>query len=267
MRQVAIAIALAAAVAGSERSHPAPQRDTRGILTDETLPTRYAQREAKAPAAARLRVDIMRNDLSRHNATFDVSYTTAVESNARARAVVRPPPALTQLAAPADNDTAASSFKIDSKPVNQRVRGARQVSGTDVDACAAGASLLLPTTPVKDQGWRCGSCWAFAAVGAYEDAVLARGYREQDLSEQQVLTCSGCVCSPRPVRPCLQRARVSVIARAARFAAVCAGTAAATAAGLRTSGRGSAPLASSMSRLSPTLAKMGRASPQQAAPG
>ena len=44
-------------------------------------------------------------------------------------------------------------------------------------------------TPVKDQA-NCGSCWDFAATGAFESAVLIADSVEWDLSEQQVLDCN-----------------------------------------------------------------------------
>ncbi|XP_035706242.1 cathepsin L1 isoform X1 [Folsomia candida] len=43
-------------------------------------------------------------------------------------------------------------------------------------------------TPVKYQG-RCGSCWAFAAVGAMESQILIKGENQQILSEEQVVDC------------------------------------------------------------------------------
>jgi C1A family cysteine protease len=50
-------------------------------------------------------------------------------------------------------------------------------------------------TPVKSQG-SCGSCWDFAATGAFEANVKKHDGIEYDLSEQQVLSCniyeSGC---------------------------------------------------------------------------
>lgn len=52
-------------------------------------------------------------------------------------------------------------------------------------------------TPAKDQG-QCGSCWAFASVGALESHLLAAGlpFSPTDLSEQQLVSCylnsSGC---------------------------------------------------------------------------
>jgi C1A family cysteine protease len=44
-------------------------------------------------------------------------------------------------------------------------------------------------TPVKNQG-NCGSCWDFAATGAFEAAIKKHDLIEYDLSEQQVLSCN-----------------------------------------------------------------------------
>lgn len=44
-------------------------------------------------------------------------------------------------------------------------------------------------TPVKSQGG-CGSCWDFAATGAFESAIKIHDGIEYDLSEQQVLSCN-----------------------------------------------------------------------------
>lgn len=44
-------------------------------------------------------------------------------------------------------------------------------------------------TPAKNQG-NCGSCWAFASVGAMESHILKNGGPAYDLSEQQQVSCN-----------------------------------------------------------------------------
>jgi C1A family cysteine protease len=53
-------------------------------------------------------------------------------------------------------------------------------------------------TPAKDQGYSCGSCWAFAAIGAYESAYLIANNKDAmqadkltiNVSEQEALDCT-----------------------------------------------------------------------------
>jgi C1A family cysteine protease len=48
-------------------------------------------------------------------------------------------------------------------------------------------------TPVKDQGLTCGTCWLFAAIGAYESAYKKASKKVDsylELSEQEILDCS-----------------------------------------------------------------------------
>ena len=49
----------------------------------------------------------------------------------------------------------------------------------DLDGC----------TPVRDQG-QCGSCWAFATVGALELNIIIRAGEPEDLSEQYLVSCN-----------------------------------------------------------------------------
>ena len=58
------------------------------------------------------------------------------------------------------------------------------------DAAAAACNYQHIMTPVRNQG-RCASCWAFAALGAWEGVYALRYAAKVDLSEQQVLVCTG----------------------------------------------------------------------------
>lgn len=51
------------------------------------------------------------------------------------------------------------------------------------------AYISLFVTPVKDQG-SCGSCWAFAAVGAFESSIYMKNGTVADLSEQYLVSCN-----------------------------------------------------------------------------
>jgi len=44
-------------------------------------------------------------------------------------------------------------------------------------------------TPIKDQG-SCGSCWAFAAAGAFEQVIKGQTGATRDLSEQYLVSCN-----------------------------------------------------------------------------
>ena len=58
------------------------------------------------------------------------------------------------------------------------------------DAAATRCNYQPVMTPVRNQG-RCASCWAFAALGAWEGVYALRYGTAVDLSEQQVLVCTG----------------------------------------------------------------------------
>lgn len=58
------------------------------------------------------------------------------------------------------------------------------------NAAATSCNYQPVMTPVRNQG-RCASCWAFAALGAWEGVYALRYGIAVDLSEQQVLVCTG----------------------------------------------------------------------------
>jgi hypothetical protein len=56
-------------------------------------------------------------------------------------------------------------------------------------AASLATSYMAPMTPVKDQLF-CGSCWVFAAAGAFEGAYLKMNNKTIAVSTQQMLDCS-----------------------------------------------------------------------------
>jgi C1A family cysteine protease len=84
--------------------------------------------------------------------------------------------------------TAASSKRISAPPspdaqLNEFLTRIGGELPTSVNWTAQGA-----VTPVKDQG-QCGSCWAFATVGAIEGAWALSNKTLVSLSEQQIVSC------------------------------------------------------------------------------
>jgi C1A family cysteine protease len=70
-------------------------------------------------------------------------------------------------------------------------------SPTNIDAAKLGSSYDLRDinggnwlSPVRDQGLE-GACWAFATYGAVESYWLKNGLSQEDLSEQNMVTCHG----------------------------------------------------------------------------
>lgn len=88
-----------------------------------------------------------------------------------------------------------SQFGDAGKPVDyeQTVDQFKQFMGYDTFSELLPASFNWASngmvTPSKNQA-NCGSCWAFASVGALESKILIKDGSEYDLSEQQQISCN-----------------------------------------------------------------------------
>ncbi len=175
-----------------------------------------AAKEKKAPPRLKSRIRKMRKEMKKEGATFHIGYTDAMD---------RKEAELNGFSAPA---LSASQVQAHNKKAERRAegkdlmvrrlrrrgpKGDQPIMGGPVTASSSGGSSggagSMPAlgfaeacspsaeaynyeqylTPVRNQG-SCGSCWAFAAMGAYEGSQLMVNGQGLDMSEQHVLDCA-----------------------------------------------------------------------------
>jgi cathepsin L len=148
-------------------------------ITPPSVAFDYKARELKAPPHIVSKLTQLRNQIAAQKLSFKVGYTAAMDFDLAKIAVLKVPPNLAQLVS-AQNKIAEERLK-ELPPVPP--------------ACSASLSsfdwrIKGVVTPVKDQG-HCGSCWDFATIGAFEGSWAMLNKRTIDVSEQDVLDCSG----------------------------------------------------------------------------
>jgi len=67
-----------------------------------------------------------------------------------------------------------------------------QPTAVTMQPCSPTQARFVPaiSTPARDQGNQCNSCWAFATAGAYEQNYAFKSGALLDVSESQILDCS-----------------------------------------------------------------------------
>lgn len=156
----------------------------------------FKQRELKAPVRIKNQLASLRKNILAKKHSFQVGYTTALDRPLSQLAGTRAP---TGLAAQItrQNATAVKLLRFDAaekqKFLKLRPRGLPELQLVVIprptmrqwDWRKAGK-----VTPVRNQG-ACGSCWAFATLGAFEGSYAIRNKSLVDSSEQDILNCSG----------------------------------------------------------------------------
>jgi cathepsin L len=137
-------------------------------------------RELTAPANVKQKINSIRNEIRNKALHFEVGYTSAGEFPLQHITGYKPPANLRQRAR--TQNSRSASIALNSQALF--IIGAPsydQLSHFDW------RELGVDTT-IRDQG-DCGSCYIFAALGAYEGSFRAITKREIDVAEQQPLDC------------------------------------------------------------------------------
>jgi cathepsin L len=156
-------------------------------------PVDYARREQNASAEIKKRLADARVEVQAHNLGYRVGYTTAMDRRRQDLLGAKEPPNMARIAR-TQNALAGKVVSVD-RGARDAFAKARNIQLPESQAQCAATDTSLDwrkmgkVTPVRNQA--CGNCWDYAAVAAYESSYLIRNGRAVDLSEQDVLDCSG----------------------------------------------------------------------------
>ena len=157
------------------------------------------QREIAAPDNIKFQLQQFRNEIQKKNLRYTVGYTRAMDRSwGELLGDVDDPKYKNPQFRLQVNQTALKNLTIDQQAQSSFLKAnpamALRIPEQKLTACSTNYkvfdwSTLNQVTPVKDQGW-CGSCWAFAATGAYEASYLRRNGTVIDASEQYIIDCA-----------------------------------------------------------------------------
>jgi len=155
----------------------------------------YQKREAAASEVIKKRLAALRLEIQQKGRTFKVGYTTAmdfkIEQLTGAKALVsvsdlaRKQVGVSDKLTALDREARETFIKANPKIVLPELRLKCFASLAQWDWRKSGK-----VTGVRNQN-PCGSCWDFAAIGAFEASFLIRNNQAIDSSEQCILNCSG----------------------------------------------------------------------------
>ncbi len=171
-----------AAAASPSAKQPAPadepsgKAEVEGPAQDQQF---FDVRLAQASPQMQAKVKALRGEAQQKKWTFSVGYTTALDTPLERLAGTRLPPNALDIAKK-QNEFADQALKLIPR-------------ASPAATCSPGMKTfdwrrLGKVTPVRDQGG-CGSCWDFAAMGAYEASYGIVNDLQIDISEQHALNC------------------------------------------------------------------------------
>lgn len=156
----------------------------RAVRTTVAEPAVFTARLRTASPAERVKIDALRAEAVAKNWTFPISYTSAAEKPLSELTGLNLPENLEEVATE-QNAFAAKAIELDrAYTVSNKIK----IASPLCSAIAASCSYKSSMTAIKTQ--KCGTCWDFAALGAYEGAYNQRFAALVDASEQHVLNCA-----------------------------------------------------------------------------
>ena len=168
---------------------PGPDQTGQWADCSAALDASYRGREKNAAADKRSALEALKARAKSEHWTFDVGYTEVMDQSLDSLTGERLDPHFLQ------NASRQHAFAVEAEQIDKKLALAHKVSApSGRGACQANAHVFNwrdagMVTPVRKQG-HCGSCWDFAAIGAYESNYVLRNSTRIDASEQYALDCA-----------------------------------------------------------------------------
>ena len=156
----------------------------------------YLQRERTAPVHVRSQLTQMRSEIQAAGHRYTVGYTTAMDRSLAELTGLKLPadlPKQVSVQFSAQNSLLRAELKRHSDFFKNHPRFKPPPPDATPPFTASSVKAdwrtISKVTPIRDQRY-CGSCWAFAVMGAYEASYLIRNNTSLDTAEQVLVSCS-----------------------------------------------------------------------------